>query len=204
MSRRACATVVATLLCCFLLWDTVVSQAAAATQLPAAPGDGQCVSTPSRFLQLQTVPSVTGFAFRFEGQVYRTGSDGAVDLPSVVCLSPEQALSTQTMTVPQNGGMSAQFDGWHGTSLLGKRQADGTIYAAFRQRATVRFGLVDIDGKPVPRRDVGVIAVKGSTGAIEEIPPPPKIQARERHMPRPEVPSPARLADIAPHGGDPA
>ena len=173
MSRSACVTVVATLLFFCLARDAVVSQAAATTttQLVSAPGNGQCVSAPSRSVQLQTVPRVAGFAFRFNGQVYRTGSDGAVDLPSVVCLQPEQALTPLTMTVRQSGGRSAQFDRWYGTSLFKRSRADGRIYAAFRQRARVRFGLVDIDGNPVPRREVGVITVKGSTGAIAKIPP---------------------------------
>ena len=137
-----------------------------AAEATTAGGGGHCRQAPGRRLALVTVPAVAGFTFELNGRRYRTDAAGNVRLPAVTCDDYANALRPTTRVIDQGRHRTAIFDGWFGQRLLGQRRADGTIYAAFRQRALVDFRLVDRRGAPIARSSVGAIVIRGSTGGL--------------------------------------
>jgi hypothetical protein len=127
---------------------------------------GRCHEAPGRRLVVLTVPAIAGFTFDLAGRHYRTDTAGAVRLDPVTCGDYAGALRPTTRVIDQGRHRTAIFDGWFGQRLLGQRRADGTIYAAFRQRALVSFRLVDRQGAPITRSDVGAIVIRSSSGGL--------------------------------------
>jgi hypothetical protein len=143
----------------------------ASAALPAASPEGDCHAVTGRSLVVATMPTVVGFIFAVDDRQYRTDSSGKARIESMTCNDTEQALAPVSGDIDQGGGTTATFDGWYGDEFLGRTRGSGTIYAAFRQRTRVDLALVDLQGAPVERSQVGTIVIKGSTGAEVEVPP---------------------------------
>jgi hypothetical protein len=153
-----------------LLAATLVGLPTTDAAASAAGGTAGCHLVPGRQIVVETVPQVAGFVFEVDGRRYRTGSDGRVQIVPVSCVDYGAALSAVTRSVKQGADESLVFDSWSGAELLAKPRADGTVYAAFRRRALVRFDLVDLAGTPVPRSEVGAIVLRATTGEVVRVP----------------------------------
>jgi hypothetical protein len=127
---------------------------------PAAAGQAPASGGLTR-VTLHTVPRVAGVLVRHRGRIYRTDGRGRVTLnvrmfrrtretiKGVLAFEPPTVLRSR---LPR--GVEARFAGFYERGMV--------IALSLYTRLEVRF--VDLQGQPIPARDVGVVRLKSRTG----------------------------------------
>lgn len=138
----------------------LLTAAAAAAGAPPAAAQDRTSGGLTR-VTLHTVPRVAGVAVRHRGRTLRTDEKGRVTLDvrmyrrtrettkGVLAFEPPRILTSR---LPN--GAEARFAGFY--------ERGNVIALSLYTRLEVRF--VDLQGQPIPARDVGVVRLKSRTG----------------------------------------